>query len=196
MRSFWIFNFCQILLGWLNHGIWDVSDVQQTCMCFLITSCMLYALLISSFWLCGSSHTATNVFLNTCKWCARAKKFPYTLRKSLRCFHLHITSLVLALMCYLCKLQNFCCCKDNYEIILIFVTVPVLFWSGGGGVHFDSHSYPHFNSKEQCLYLIIVFQQDVTYSVYYISVDSSTCFGCWHPSSGARTTVITASGID
>jgi hypothetical protein len=32
-------------------------------------------------------------------------------------------------------------------------------------------------------------------SVYYISVDS-TCFGCWHPSSGARTPVITASGID
>jgi len=31
------------------------------------------------------------------------------------------------------------------------------------------------------------------YSAYHISVDSSTCFGCWHPSSGARTTVITAS---
>ena len=28
------------------------------------------------------------------------------------------------------------------------------------------------------------------------SVGSSTCFGCWHPSSGARTAVITASGID
>ena len=44
-------------------------------------------------------------------------------------------------------------------------------------------------------YLIIV-QQDATYSVYYISVGSSTCFGCWLPSSGARTTVIAASGID
>ena len=43
---------------------------------------------------------------------------------------------------------------------------------------------------------LITFQQDATYSVYYISVGSSTCFGCWHPSSGARTTVITASGID
>ena len=32
------------------------------------------------------------------------------------------------------------------------------------------------------------------YSVYYISVGSCTCFGCWYPSSGARTTVITASG--
>jgi len=32
------------------------------------------------------------------------------------------------------------------------------------------------------------------YSVYYISVESFTCFGCWHPSSGAHTTVITASG--
>jgi len=34
------------------------------------------------------------------------------------------------------------------------------------------------------------------YSVYYVSVDSSTCYGCWHPSSGARTTVITAYGTD
>jgi len=39
-------------------------------------------------------------------------------------------------------------------------------------------------------------QQDATYSVYYISVGSSTCFGCWHPSSGARTAVITTSDID
>ena len=42
----------------------------------------------------------------------------------------------------------------------------------------------------------ITVQQDATYSVYYISVGSSSCFGCWHPSSGARTTVIAASGID
>jgi hypothetical protein len=42
---------------------------------------------------------------------------------------------------------------------------------------------------------LITVQQDATYSVYYISVGSSTCFACWHPSSGARTTVITASGI-
>jgi hypothetical protein len=37
---------------------------------------------------------------------------------------------------------------------------------------------------------------NATYSVYYISVGSSTCFGWWHPSSEARTTVIIASGID
>ena len=43
---------------------------------------------------------------------------------------------------------------------------------------------------------LITVQQDATHSVYYISIGSSTCFGCWHPSSGARTTVITASGID
>ena len=43
---------------------------------------------------------------------------------------------------------------------------------------------------------LITVQQDATYSVYYISVGSSTCFGCRHPSSGARTTVSTASGID
>ena len=43
---------------------------------------------------------------------------------------------------------------------------------------------------------LITVQQDATYSVYYISVGSCTCFGCWQSSSGARTTVITASGID
>ena len=41
---------------------------------------------------------------------------------------------------------------------------------------------------------LITVQQVATYSVYYISVGSSTCFGCWHPSSGARTAVITAPG--
>ena len=39
---------------------------------------------------------------------------------------------------------------------------------------------------------LTIFQLDATYSVYYISVGSPTCFGCWHPSSGARTTVNTA----
>ena len=43
---------------------------------------------------------------------------------------------------------------------------------------------------------LITVQQDATYSVYYISLGSSTCFGCRHPSSGAGATVITASGID
>jgi len=42
----------------------------------------------------------------------------------------------------------------------------------------------------------ITVQQNATYSVYYVSVGSSTCFGCRHPTSAARTTVITASGID
>ena len=44
--------------------------------------------------------------------------------------------------------------------------------------------------------IFLTVQQDATYSVYYISVGSSTCFGCGYPSPGARTTVITASGID
>jgi len=42
---------------------------------------------------------------------------------------------------------------------------------------------------------LITVQQDATYSDFYISVGSSTCFGCWHPSSGASTAMITASGI-
>jgi len=49
------------------------------------------------------------------------------------------------------------------------------------------------NIKKQNLLTV---QQDAAYSVYYISVGRSTRFGLWHPSSGARTTVITASGID
>jgi len=40
------------------------------------------------------------------------------------------------------------------------------------------------------------FPTDANYSVYYICVGSSTCFEYWHPSSGARTTVITAFGTD
>ena len=43
---------------------------------------------------------------------------------------------------------------------------------------------------------LVTVQQDATYLVYCISVGSSTCSGCRHPSLGARTTVITASGID
>jgi len=44
-------------------------------------------------------------------------------------------------------------------------------------------------------WIFLIVQKDATYSVYCISVGSSTCFGCWHPSSGAGTAVITASGI-
>jgi len=36
---------------------------------------------------------------------------------------------------------------------------------------------------------LITVQQDATYSVYYISVGSSRCFGCWHSLSGAHSTV-------
>ena len=55
---------------------------------------------------------------------------------------------------------------------------------------FYIHGFVHRESN------LITVQQDVTYSVYYISVGSSAYFGCWHPSWGAHTTVITASGID
>jgi len=69
----------------------------------------------------------------------------------------------------------------------------------GGGeeiyIYIYIHIYYIHGSVHHELSLIIV-QQDVTYSVYYISVGSSTCFGCCHPSSGAHTTVITASGIN
>jgi len=48
---------------------------------------------------------------------------------------------------------------------------------------FYIHGFVHRESN------LITVQQDATYSVYYISVGSSTCFGCWHSSSGTRTTV-------
>ena len=55
----------------------------------------------------------------------------------------------------------------------------------------------YFTSIQRKLgYNLITVQQDATYSGYYISVGSSTCFWCLHPSSRARTTVITASCID
>jgi hypothetical protein len=57
-------------------------------------------------------------------------------------------------------------------------------------IEFYIHGSMHRESNS------VTVQQDATYSVYYISVGSSTCFKCRHPSSGARTTVITASGID
>ena len=59
-----------------------------------------------------------------------------------------------------------------------------------------------FNNKiyvvedSSSLFNLIIIQQVATYSIYYISVGSSTCFDCWHPPSGAGTAVITASGID
>jgi len=55
---------------------------------------------------------------------------------------------------------------------------------------------PKIIAEQNKLLNLITVQKDTTYSVYYISVGSSTCFGCCHPSSGARITVITASGID
>jgi len=42
---------------------------------------------------------------------------------------------------------------------------------------------------------LIIVQQDATYSVYYISLGSSTCSGV-DTIIGARSAVITAAGID
>jgi len=56
--------------------------------------------------------------------------------------------------------------------------------------------FKNWNLITATLLNLITVQQDATYSVYYISVGSSTRFGCWQPPSGAGTAVITASGID
>ena len=65
-----------------------------------------------------------------------------------------------------------------------------------GNTRKDARADFYIHGSVHCESNLISVQQDATYSVYYISVGSSTCFGCWYPSSGARTTVITASGID
>ena len=47
-----------------------------------------------------------------------------------------------------------------------------------------------------CKYIPIYIQQDATLDSLFISGNRSTCFGWYfHPSSGAHTTVSTASGI-
>ena len=66
--------------------------------------------------------------------------------------------------------------------------------------------YAHKNSITQFIIIPIMLQKKkillvvkllhATYSVYYISVGSSTCFWCRHPTSGAPATVIAPSGID
>jgi len=83
------------------------------------------------------------------------------------------------------RLYHFC-----YPHTYLGVFNRAVFWNVNGLVTKDSCTV-----TTKMLNLIIV-QQDATYSVYYISVGSSTCFRCWHPSSGAGTAVITASGID
>jgi len=56
------------------------------------------------------------------------------------------------------------------------------------GVNLEEVNFIFFN--------LIIFQQDATYSVYYITVGSSTCFVRWHPSSGARKIVNIPLGVD
>ena len=55
---------------------------------------------------------------------------------------------------------------------------------------------PKIIAEQNKLSHLITVQQEANYSVYCISVGRSTSFGCCHPSSGASTTVIIASGID
>jgi hypothetical protein len=54
----------------------------------------------------------------------------------------------------------------------------------GQTLYSNGHGNLFFNCPTRCN----------LFSLLYISVGSSTCFGCWHPSSEARTTGITASG--
>ena len=60
--------------------------------------------------------------------------------------------------------------------------------AGRSGVRIPAGAGDFSVLEHGILPILITVQQDATYSVYYISVGSSTCFGCWHPSSGALTT--------
>ena len=84
------------------------------------------------------------------------------------------------LLLYLVSRQNYSSYQDRRQIIL-FPNCPFIILL--------TESYIQGSVLRESN--LITVQQDDTYSVYYISVSSSTCFGCWHPSSGARTTVIT-----
>jgi hypothetical protein len=58
----------------------------------------------------------------------------------------------------------------------------------------------NIHTKKEFITALFIFQyiiqQDATLHSLFISGNRSTCFGCYfHPSSGAHTTVSTASGI-
>jgi len=81
-----------------------------------------------------------------------------------------------------------------YILIILDVHVYNLWQSE---IQSDPHIWPSYSDTYRLnLTNLRIFQLDATYSVYYITVGSCTCFRCWHPSSGARITVNTASGID
>ena len=84
--------------------------------------------------------------------------------------------------------------QDVTNLVSLFFVVCGKFLSSLNLCNTSSFFYIHESVLRESKLIIV--QQDATYSAYYIAVGSSTCFGCWHPSSGARTTVITASGID
>jgi len=86
-----------------------------------------------------------------------------------------------------------------YNFTCAFVCIACAIWNtlitvGKIYQKLNSQLYVHGSVHRESN--LITVQQDAAYSVYYISVGSSTCFVFWHPSSGARTAVITASGIN
>ena len=80
------------------------------------------------------------------------------------------------------------------RILILLLVQQVLEWGYSVVKLFMSEFYTHESTHRESN--LITVQKDAAYSVYYITVGSSTCFRCRHPSSGAGTAVITASGID
>ena len=88
---------------------------------------------------------------------------------------------------------------QRFELLYIYIYIYIyihIYIHTHTHKHTHTHTHTHTHGSVHRESTLITVQQDATYSVYYISVGSSTCFKCWHPSSGARTAVITASGID
>ena len=72
----------------------------------------------------------------------------------------------------LCVCVCVCVCVYIYIYICTFA-MSVTFMTGYKIIErFYTHGSVHHESN------LIAVQQDATYSVYYISVGSSTCFGC------------------
>jgi len=62
-------------------------------------------------------------------------------------------------------------------------------WGSSSQTFIYIYIYTHTHVSVHSESNFITVQQGATYSVYYISVGSSTCFRGWHTSSGALSTV-------
>ena len=147
----------------------------------------------------GQHYMPTAITLLKAHWVTRYAVFKSVLILKLNSVHANVNMTITALPAnctptsllvqlgyrfYLCYCRN-----KRLQLIKQFV-------SGSVTLQTREQFWNKNHQEDHRTFNLITVQQDATYSVYYISVGSSACFECWHPSSGAHTTVITASGID